>query len=75
MLVFIFTWGACTRIGIYRNAICIISWGLLLCVYSAHKNNNVNDVNDGVINVDVQIVSYVFIYLSVGIFIKLFECL
>ena len=28
---------------------------------------------DNVINVDVQLVSYIFIYLSIGIFSKLFN--
>ena len=33
-------------------------------------------IHDNVINVDVQLVSYIFIYLNVGIFSKLlFECL
>ena len=33
-------------------------------------------IHDNVINVDVQMVSYIFIYLKVGIFSKpLFECL
>ena len=30
-------------------------------------------IHDNVINVDVQLVSYIFIYLSIGIFSKLFN--
>ena len=30
-------------------------------------------IHDNIINVDVQIVSYIFIYITIGIFSKLFN--